>query len=386
MTKLSSHQDNDSDQDNREFPLMPSYHPVHKLTRCIYDFLASAKLAMFLLVAILASCLAGTTIFRGEEAWNVIFSAIWFNGMLVLLVVNVACCFFGRIWGRKVTLISLGMILFHLSFVTMFIGIVYNSLFYFRGSIRLTEGESLPSGKLESYDILNKGRFYNIDSLKGETSLVQLHTAYKVDGKNKRAAYQITVGEGVAKKEGTIYLTNSLEYKGYKYFPDREGYSALTILSDKNGKEIYGAHLPLQSLRQTDKSYLYTTGSKKEPGILPFPQHPEKSLFILNLEYRPDPKKERAGEALFQIWPYSEAGPKEGEKAFAIGRAPITANADIAGYKLSVREIRYWVIMNVHYEPGQPIVLTSLWTGLFGIALTTLARLFNKKTVVLVDN
>lgn len=99
---------------------------------------------MTLLVAILACCVIGVTVLREERAWSLIFSTLWFNGLLVLLVVNVGFCFFGRIWGRKVTLISLGMILFHLSFIAMFAGIVYNSLFYFRGGNQAHGGRGPP--------------------------------------------------------------------------------------------------------------------------------------------------------------------------------------------------------------------------------------------------
>jgi len=108
-------EENNSVADQAEdemFPVEPRYHPIHKIPRKIYDFLASARLAMALLLAILLCCLCGVTVWRGERAWSLIFNSLWFNALLVLLVVNVACCFFGRIWGRRVTVISFGMILF----------------------------------------------------------------------------------------------------------------------------------------------------------------------------------------------------------------------------------------------------------------------------------
>ena len=138
---LDNNSFSEDERENDIFPVEPRYHPIHKIPRKIYDFFASAKLAMTLLVVILACCLSGVTIVRGERAWNLIFNSLWFNAILVLLVVNVACCFFGRIWHRRMTLVSFGMILFHLSFVTILLAVVYNSLFYFRGTIRLTEGE-----------------------------------------------------------------------------------------------------------------------------------------------------------------------------------------------------------------------------------------------------
>lgn len=368
-----------TDAEVEVYPVEPRYHPVHAFTRRMYNIFASAKLAMFLLVAILVSCLTGTTVFRGEKAWQLIFTSLWFNGLLILLIINVACCFFGRVWGRRVTLISLGMILFHLSFVTMFIGVVYNSFYYFRGAIRLTEGETLPSGDLNSYDSVDHGRFFNISRLKGETSLIKMNTKYMVDGKNKRNAYQIAVGEGLRKKEGIIYLTQSLEHKGYSYFPDREGYSTLAVLYDKTGKELFGAHVPLQSLRVNEKEMNYTTGTKTGAALFPFPQQPEKPAFNLNISYRPNLSTERSGDVFFQIWPLEVTEMKPDSKPLVSANAKIGDKADIGKYDISVREIRYWVMMTVRYEPGKPIVLTSLWVGLFGVTLTTLARMFKKK-------
>ena len=343
-----------------------------------YSFLSSYKLAMTLLVTILACCVTGVTVFRGQRAWEVIFSTLWFNGLLVLLVVNVAFCFFGRIWGRRLSIISFGMILFHLSFVAILGGIVYNSFFYFRGLIRLTEGETLPNGDLNSYDYLDRGRFFDLSKLKGETTLIKMHTKYKVDGDDKRAAYEISVGEGSLKKKEVIYITNNLDYKGFRYYNDREGYSLLLILYDKMGGELYGAHIPLQSLKQKDNAYIYTTGTKDGPGTFTFPQDPLKPMFALQASYIPDMIKERAGEAFFQIWPLSKVK-GEGDKPFAEGKAAIGEMFDAGDYYLSVREVRYWVGMNVRYDPGLPIVLASLWVGLGGIVITTIGRMMKKK-------
>lgn len=372
----------DNEQEDEVFPVAPHYHPIHKLTRAVYDFFASAKLAMFLLVVILACCVTGVTVIRDPKAGELIFRTLWFNGLLVLLVINVACCFFGRIWGRRVTLISLGMILFHLSFVSILCGIVYNSLFYFRGVIRLTEGETLPSGDVSSYDFVDKGRFFNFTRLKGGTSLIKMHTGYRVAGDDKRAAYEIAVGEGASKKQDTIYITHNLEYRGFKYFPDREGYSVLTVLFDKTGKEIYGAHIPLQSLMQNNsKNHFYTSGTKEGAGILAYPQQPLQPLFDLNVSYYPDPNIERGGEAEFRTWPHL-ADLKHADKPNAEGRAAIGAKYRVGDYELAVKEVRYWTAMTVRYEPGQPIVMVSLWVALFGVTLTTLARMLKKRKVV----
>jgi cytochrome c biogenesis protein ResB len=345
----------------------------------IYKFLSSAKLAIVLLIAILACCVAGVTVFRGERAWRLIFNTPWFNAILVMLVINVACCFFPRMRGRKPTLILAGMILFHLSFVSILGGIVYNSLFCFRGVIRLTEGEVLPSGDPASYDEFKTGRYFSFGKLKGETALLRMHTGYRVGSEDKRAAYEIEVGERGSKKRGVIYITRSLEHKGFTYFNEKEGYSLLVMLYDRQGKELYGAHVPLQSLKQKDESYLYTTGTKDGPGIFPFPQDPLKPFMGLQVSYRPSKLKERGGEAFFLVWRYSETDDREKGEPFADGKAAIGERFTAGDYYLEAKEVRYWVGMRVRYEPGKPIVLASLWVGLGGVLLTFIGRMRKRK-------
>ena len=360
--------------DNNEAPNAPVNLPV-KIWRRIYDFFASVKLAMFLLIVILVCCVAGVTIIRGERAWALIFSTLWFNTILVLLVVNVAFCFFGRIRGRKVTLISLGMILFHLSFVAMLGGIIYNSLFYFRGVIRLTEGETLPSGDPLSYDVSEHGRFFSFVKLKGETTLIEMHKGYKIGGADKQVAYDVAVGEGGSRKQGIIYITHKLTHNGFDYFRDKEGYSILIALHDKLGRELYGAFVPLQSLKQKGDQYLYTTGTKEGPGGFPFPQDPLSPMYELQAAYYPAFLKERTGEAHFQAWPLDKSGARAGKKAIVNGRAAVGKKIKAGEHYLSVKEIRYWVGMSVSYEPGKPIVLSSLWVGLGGMILTFIGRM-----------
>lgn len=380
MSQLNQEAQSQTDPENEHYPLEPHYHPVNRFLSGVYDFLASSKLAMFLLVAILSCCLVGVTVFRGARAWEMVFDTLWFNGLLVLLVVNVACCFFGRIWGRKVTVISFGMILFHMSFVAMFLGIVWNSLYYFRGEMRITEGEVLQNSDRQSYDSVESGRFFKLSSLSGQTMLNKLLPDYKVGGANKRVAYDVSViGEDGSATQEVIYLTHNLIYRGVTYLPNREGYSLLTVLADKNGKEIYGAHVPIQSLKQSNGSYIYSTGTKKGVGSMYFPHLPEKPLFDLRIGYRPDGKNARGGDAMFEIFPITGSPDQHPPKPMAEGYAPVGKIATVGDYQLSVAEVRYWVVMRVDYEPGKPVVMGSLWVGLAGMIITTLGRISRKR-------
>ncbi len=383
MTEKNNLTDPEAESEAESFPVEPRYHPVHKIPRKIYDSLASARLAMALLILILVCCIVGVTVFRGVRAGEVIFATLWFNAMLVLLVINVACCFFGRVWHRKLTLVSFGMILFHLSFVAMLGGVIYNSLFYFRGDIRLTEGEVLPSGDPQSYDYFEKGRFFNFSRLHGETSLIRMHTGYIVSGDDKRAAYEVSVGSEGVKKRGIIYITNKLTHNGIDYFNDKEGYSLLLTLTDKNGQMRYGGYFPLQSIKQKDGSFLYGSGYKDGDTVIaspaPFPAAPESPRFALQVTYLPSKLKERAGESQFQINAFDQQGMPDTKNRLAEGKVLIGQTLSVGDDFISAKEVRYWVSMHVRYEPGKLIVLSSLWVGLAGMIITTVGRMLRSR-------
>ncbi len=336
-----------------------------------YAFFVSPRLAIALLVAVLACCVIGVTAYRGERAWAVIFSTLWFNALLVLLALSAGAAFFTRIWKRKLTVVSAGMILFHVSFLALLAGVVYDGLFYFKGTMRLTEGETLPNGRLESYDVVQHGRFFEFGRLRGEATLRAMHRGYKVDGQDKRAAYEVLVEDGERREQGTIYVTRHLDFEGVRYFPSMEGYSLLVVLYDKDGNEQYGAHVPLQSLKQADGGYVYATGSSKRPLSFPFPPPPEHPRAELLLTYRPNTVVDRTGDVGFQVWPVGSSGEAGAERK---GKVVVGGRFDAGDFSLSPREVRYWVGMSVRYDPGLDVILASLCFGLAGMVLTFAGR------------
>lgn len=343
------------------------------LFRRIFGLLSSVRLTISIMIFLLACFIISVTMFTYDEAMRLIFTRRWFTSVLILLVVNVATCFFPRIRRQKITMTFLGMVLFHLSFVFILLGVVYNSLFYFRANIRITEGETLPLSDPASYENMEKGDLFDISLLKGEITLRRMHANYEVNGKNKLAAYEVEMGEGPLKRSGVIYVTHPFMYKGFRYYNDAEGYSVLVILYDSTGTEIFGAHVPLQSLRQKDNTYLYTTGTKTSPGAIAFPQGRMDPLFGLQVMYTPSKSKERAGGVMFSLFPFENK--RLAEKPLAQGGAEVGRVWNAGKYRLEAREIRYWVRIHVRYDPGKPIVLTFLWVGLAGVVITTIGRI-----------
>jgi hypothetical protein len=345
--------------------------PTAGWLRRAYAVLVSPRLALALLVAVLGCCVLGVTVWREARAWELIFSTLWFNGLLTLLAVSSGAAFFTRIWKRKLTLVSGGMILFHLSFLALLVGVVLNGLLGFKGVLRLTEGETLPNGQLESYDLVEHGPFFDFARLRGETTLHRMHATYVVDGAEKRAAYEVEIGEGPEKTAGTIFVTQDIEHEGVRYLRSKEGYSVLLVMTDAQGNELYGAHVPLQSVKQPHGGYAYVTGSPKGPEGMLFPPPPEEARAELIVSYQPDAKVERAGNVGFSVLPLPSGGTPGAERK---GEAVVGGVFDAGDFKLVPREIRYWVGMDVRYDPGLPIILASLCFGLGGMFITLVGR------------
>jgi hypothetical protein len=173
-------------------------------------------------------------------------------------------------------------------------------------------------------------------------------------------------------------VNNPLKYKGFKFYRDKVGFSPLFVLRDRRGRVLFGAYAPLQSIRQKDETYLYTSGTAVAPGSFPFPQDPQiPTVFRLQTTYYPDKEKKRAGEVLFQVWRFDPSpwhDPEEEEELFK-GKAALGKMVRAGDYFLSMDEVRYWTSMNVFYRPGFGIIFSSFWLGLGGLTLSNIIKI-----------
>jgi len=329
---------------------------------------------------ILLVVLAATVLLSPLTAHQLVFTTLWFNGLLLLLVINTACCFFSRLNRRSWDLAYVGTVVFHLSFVTLFLGVAYDKLCYFQGTVRLTEGETLNLAERASYDDPEWGRLFAPERiLKGEITLNKILHHHQVSGQDKGVAAELTFSSETDERvSGVTYVTHHLTYNGFRFFRDKGGFAPCVLLYDKDGKDIYGACYSLQSLREKDGNFIYTTGSAHGPGPIPFPQAPLKPLFNLFTRYYPEPKNELGGKILFGIAPLHEA-PLAGTEKILFGEKAAGGEKVLLGeHGLELKEVRSWLNLDVKYNPGRYIIMLSFWSGLGGITLTVLARMLGR--------
>jgi hypothetical protein len=125
---------------SKEFHKIPPY--IRFFLPRIFKFLASLRLAIFVLVALMLVFAAGTFMesFQGTEAASlVIYQSFWFHGLLFLLGVNVAAAALDRLpWKRKHT----GFVITHLGIILILIGSFISKKWMVDGHMAIAEGES----------------------------------------------------------------------------------------------------------------------------------------------------------------------------------------------------------------------------------------------------
>lgn len=344
--------------------------------RKIYSLLWSTNVALVLLVLVFLACVAGASMPKSISK-EVVYSSVWFNLLLVLLIVNIVFCITKRT--RFLQLSQAGTTIFHLGLVALFFGVVYDHLFFFEGTIRLTEGETLRCDERTSYDGINSGRFFNMRKLRelGDLYFHKLHVSYREGGKERGVASEIVVGTDVRMGEHrVVYVPHPVRYKGFEFYRvNADGYSPLFVLRDEAGRIYYGAYTALQSIKQKDGTYMYRSGSAAVPERFDFPQAPDlPAIFKLQTAYYPDPKEIRSGEVTFTVWKNDQRTRGPSEELFS-GKAGIGERVKVGRYFLSMDEVRYWTKINISYQPGLPFIFGSFWLTLGGLILNFILKI-----------
>ena len=182
-------------------------------------FFASLKIAVGLMVLLLVSMAAGTIIesMRGTELANrAIYGAWWFQTLLAVLGLNVACSLVAHWpWGR----FRIGYAVTHASVLIILVGALATALFRVEGRLELWEGE-------ESSMILEAGQ----PGVQGARRSIPLPffvrlDAFEIDtypGTQRPAMFRsrVTVNdvEGERSFPAVIEMNRELSYGGYKLF------------------------------------------------------------------------------------------------------------------------------------------------------------------------
>lgn len=120
-----------------------------KFLRLTFDFFASLKLAVFLLITLAVTLASGTileSLHGAKAAQQVVYHSPWFNGFLGVLGINVAAAALDRLpWQRR----HIGFLLTHAGILLVLLGSWMTHRFAIDGELALAEGEKSSKVTLE---------------------------------------------------------------------------------------------------------------------------------------------------------------------------------------------------------------------------------------------
>lgn len=108
----------------------------------VFDFLASLRLAVFLLTTMGLVCIAGTiyeSSYTARLAQRLVYRTVWFDFLIVMIFLNVLFATLARFpWRLNQT----GFVITHLGVLTLLVGALVSHRYGIEGQLLLNEGES----------------------------------------------------------------------------------------------------------------------------------------------------------------------------------------------------------------------------------------------------
>ena len=243
--------------------------------------LGSMKLAIAVLVAVLASLAAGTIVesLRGSEtAARAVYDALWFRGLLALYALNVACSLATLYpWGRQ----RIGFLLTHGSMLVILAGALLTLLFKIEGRLALWEGDSsatftetartgdLPNPRALPLPFSVRLDSFAVDHYPGTRRPSQFRSRVTVTDPRLGAPFQ-----------AVIEMNRELSHAGYRLYqsgyqegPDRNQ-SVLLVSHDPGEPVVFIGYALLVAGMIT---VLATRVAQERAGAAPAPARPARS-------------------------------------------------------------------------------------------------------------
>lgn len=237
--------------------------------------------------------------------------------------------------------------LFHVSFFLILLGGIVSVYTEFRGYVELAQGESF-HGELERYTQDPAPKLPEIGSLPDVAFTVQSITPRVV--KNTPTGISVILVDRRGKRHevgiNVPYVANHTQVM-FKHL----GMAPLFVLKDRSGREIDGAYSKLDVLKGgTDK---FSLGG-----------------FLFSARFYPDYALEngrpvtRSMEFNNQVFVISVE--KDGKK-IAEGTVPRLGSMEFDGYRLEMRDLRYWVRFYISKQRGLAVVYLGFALATIGV-------------------
>lgn len=244
----------------------------------------------------------------------------------------------------KYSFSHLGSVLFHVSFLVIFLGVLCGTLFGMKGYVELVEGQPFED-KHENYAFLSEGRFFNEGHQRFSVLFSQFSPRYYEDGSPQEYRAHLAAGEKhEALKEYDVRVNHPADIHGVRFYYIRHGFAALLKITQDN-KEKY------EWLAFEERQDRYIRTGRLKSFDLPF-----HAVFTPNRKVLQGAAHKNEAKDPYLFLQFSDpikGALKPGEHRYFLGTS------------VDFVEVRYWTGFSVVHDPGLPVVY-------FGFALCVL--------------
>jgi hypothetical protein len=365
------------------------------LTGCVRA-LASLRLTIVLIVAIIAFVLVGTVVpqqhlvgkadleaWRAARGWaltlvdaadaHAVFISPAFLATVLLLAVNTICCLALRCGTDLVALkdwLALrtrptdkgiarsGFYLLHLSILVILGGGIWGGATRLDARVLLTEGQS-HTDRHDNYLQIREGRFRGERHHGHQLSLQAVHREYADSGHLVRLTVDLTVAQGEHRESGRAGVNDPFIYRDISYTLDETGFSPLLAVTSRRGRPLARSFVALKTARQPD--------GRQYRDVLPFLRRPVV-VTLLPAYQMVDGKPQKSGDVVDAPMAVFEEMNSDGGVA-ARHYARLGETVMVGDVNIAFLDLRQWAALRVGADPGYPIAAFGLWLAVFAMCL-----------------
>jgi len=254
-----------------------------------------------------------------------------------------------------------GSIIFHLSFMLIFVGALLSAAGSLRGTMHIVEGQAFVEDH-GYYDRVMEGPLFWESHRR---FAVVLKDYWPVEKGEYVVDYRATLevfDDFHSVKEDTVGIGERFVYEGVHFSHKSHGYAVkVKLMKQGSGEVLLDGYLSLAVLFEEDEVSYTDYYEVEEAGLR------------LDMHLYPDFASGEGGfttASPFANNPYlnlAVTGIEGGESRLFQGLVKLGQTVRFGEYVLSFTDVRYWASFYVIYDRGIPVIFFGFWVGFFGL-------------------
>lgn len=262
------------------------------------------------------------------------------------------------VYAEKGRMAAWGSTIFHASLLIVLVGAAYGELTSFKGIAVMAEGQTFTE-KHDEYVVAKEAAFFSEDRHQGFSVKLNRFTPVYKDWYPVDARSDVAVMEGDrVVREYTIRINSPLKYKGVSFLLDRDGFTPLFTIKDKDGRVVMANWVNLKIGKSSHEEDTFELpGFDYRVAVRIYPD------FVMDGD-RMSSKSFLPNNPVLYLQIYSAEGDLLGEGPLALRQS-----VQLGNFWLTFQDLRYWNSFRIVRNDGEPVLILGFVLALSGLAM-----------------